>query len=159
MESVLKIRRADDHRIEVLDPIEFIIVAHSLHIMAHLTGKEILCFLAPQLPQIRHCNDIIIEFIFVVHETREQRTPESVREPYHAHAYPIIRTDDARVAAGRHTHTSDEDCGSSFQGVVDELSSFHTTLFIQITIIWSPRNTLQFLPISPCSKISDAPYL
>ena len=68
MQRVLEISRRDDHRIDVLAIVKFIVVARFGDFVTGDLGERVCAIVAAAIPNIRDRNDVEIQFFRVLHE-------------------------------------------------------------------------------------------
>ena len=76
---------------------------YGLHrcVVPHALADLRLTFGSSQVPDIRHRDQFKIQFLGMIEKCREEARTEAIGEAHHAHAHPVIRTGDARIARCR----------------------------------------------------------
>jgi hypothetical protein len=104
MAGMLEIRCAHKYGIHQFLSVEFIVVAACNYIVLHFLLPFRGAFFPSPAPDIRHGYYIKIQFSVMIHKTGHVCCLMPVGESDHTYPYPVIRTDDAAIAAGRPTH-------------------------------------------------------
>src|SRR5580692_2278791 len=97
---MLKISRADHHRIDLLNIIKLIVIHAGLDVMSKFLGQKSLSFLPSFFPDIRHRDDIEIHLLVRSEKGGNMVVAMPVGKSYYADAHPVIGADDPAIAAG-----------------------------------------------------------
>ena len=100
VQGMLKISRADHHRIDLFNIVQLIVIHAGLDIMPEFLGQKGLPLLPPFFPDVRHRDDVKIHFLVRSEEGGNMVVAMTVGESYHADAHSVIGADDPAIAAG-----------------------------------------------------------